>query len=120
MGAAAAALGTLLACALPRDAILDGPASPQRAVNALLTALQNTPKLARSSAAKCGIAAGLAALLGVSYVFIWSTSSVRCCRACPQEYAYGTLKSPSAAAGSAHGAWGARRAGLAADVARCC
>ncbi len=65
MGAAAAALGVLLACLLPRGILPDAHAEAGHAVDALLAAAQNAPRLARSAAAKSGVAAGLAALLGV-------------------------------------------------------
>ena len=82
MGAAATALGALLACVLPRGAITGAPAAAaQHAVDALLDAARNTPRLARSGAAKCGIAAGLAALLGVRHGVVWLAFFIACVRA---------------------------------------
>ena len=65
MGAAAAALGAVLACLLPSDVLPDAHAEAGHAIDALLATAHNAPRLARSSAAKSGAAAGLAALLGV-------------------------------------------------------
>ncbi|KAK9905743.1 hypothetical protein WJX75_005520 [Coccomyxa subellipsoidea] len=64
VGAAATALGCLVAGLAPDQA----QAEAQRTVDALLTALGNAPQLAQSGAAKFGVAAGLAVMLGAPHL----------------------------------------------------
>lgn len=64
VGAAATALGCLVAGLAPNQA----QAEAQRSVDVLLTALGNAPQLAQSGAAKSGVAAGLAVMLGAPHL----------------------------------------------------
>ncbi len=64
MGAAATSLGCLVA-GLALD---QAQAEAQRSVDAMLAALGNGPRLAQSGAARSGVAAGLAALLGAPHL----------------------------------------------------
>lgn len=60
-------MGSLVACLLSRGALQNAPAALADALETLLGPLRKAPRLAGSTAAKTGVAAGLAALLGVSY-----------------------------------------------------
>ena len=66
MGAAAAAVGSLVACLVSSGALSVASAVLTKTLEVLLEAAQHAPKLAGSTAAKAGVAAGFAALLGVS------------------------------------------------------
>ncbi|CAL8472221.1 g11763 [Coccomyxa elongata] len=68
VGTAATAVGCLVSGLAGKQPLQDAQSEVQQSVDALLAALGNAHRLAQSSAAKSGIACGLAALLGAPHL----------------------------------------------------
>lgn len=86
VGTAATAVGCLVSGLAGKQLLGNAHSEVQQSVDALLVALGNAPRLAQSSAAKSGIACGLAALLGAPHLLpgIVSTGGTALLLAAPE------------------------------------